>query len=87
MKISIFLSLLVLANLSITRSQQWQVHSDYWTATDALGRTTPGSNEAGPERSDKFIAMFYWTWHTDNLAEFSPVMNVSEILAAVREKL
>jgi hypothetical protein len=24
--------------------------------------------------------MFYFTWHTDNLADFSPVMNITEIL-------
>lgn len=58
----------------------WKINSDYWTATDALGRRTPARSEAGPVRDGKYVAMFYWTWHTDNLAEFSPVMNTSQIL-------
>jgi hypothetical protein len=75
---------LVLAILLLpmgAQSQDWKVNSDYWTATDALGRTTPNQSDVGASRNDKFIAMFYWTWHTDNLADFSPVMNISEILA------
>jgi len=68
----------------VSTAQEWRVNSDYWTATDALGRSTPSRNETGPKR-DKFIAMFYWTWHTDGLAEFSPVMNVSQILARFPE--
>ena len=60
--------------------QTWQVNSDFWTATDALGRTTPTAEEAGPVRDGKYVAIFYWTWHTDQLADFSPVMNTSEIL-------
>ena len=60
--------------------QNWKVNSNYWTATDALGRKTPNQSEVGSKKSDKYIAMFYWTWHTDNLAEFSPVMNISDIL-------
>ncbi|MBN1347812.1 hypothetical protein JXJ21_00225 [candidate division KSB1 bacterium] len=61
-------------------SQDRNVNSYYWSATDALGRRTPTSDETGSTRDGKFIGMFYWTWHTDNLAEFSPVMNVSQIL-------
>jgi len=61
-------------------SQEWKVNSNYWTATDALGRKLADQKDTGPVREDKYIAMFYWTWHTDNLAEFSPVMNISEIL-------
>ncbi len=60
--------------------QNWKVNSNYWTATDALGRKTPTRSEVGAKKSDKYIAMFYWTWHTDNLADFSPVMNITEIL-------
>ena len=66
-------------------SQDWKVNSTYWTATDALGRKLADQDETGPVREDKYIAMFYWTWHTDNLAEFSPVMNISEILSQYPE--
>lgn len=56
------------------------ISSDHWVATDALGRNTPEFQDAGPVKPNKYVGMFYWTWHTDNLAGFSPVMNVTEIL-------
>ena len=56
------------------------VSSDHWVATDALGRKLPAFEEAGPLKQDKYVGMFYWTWHTDGLAKFSPVMNCTEIL-------
>jgi len=62
------------------KSQEWKVSSDQWSATDALGRSTLQANDAGPVRDGKYIGMFYFTWHTDGLAEFDPVMNLTEIL-------
>jgi len=32
-------------------------------ATDALSRKLPTFSEVGKEKSDKFVGMFYWTWH------------------------
>lgn len=49
-------------------------------ATDALGRHLPMYNEVGTPKTDKKVGLFYWTWHTDNLADFSPVLNITEIL-------
>ena len=49
-------------------------------ATDALGRKLPMRSEAGNQRNNKFVGIFYWTWHTDDNATFSPVMNITEIL-------
>ncbi len=40
------------------------VRSDIWVATDALGRVVPGFTECGPVRKDKWVGIFYWTWHT-----------------------
>ena len=48
-------------------------------ATDALGRKLPFKSEAGNQRN-KLVALFYWTWHTDGNATFSPVLNITEIL-------
>jgi hypothetical protein len=48
-------------------------------ATDALGRKLPVKSETGSQRN-KLIALFYWTWHTDGNATFSPVLNITEIL-------
>ncbi len=33
-------------------------------ATDALGRKLVTSKEAGLPRGEKFVGLFYWTWHT-----------------------
>ncbi len=38
-------------------------YADTWVATDALGRTQPDINTAGPARKDKWVGIFYWTWH------------------------
>ena len=49
-------------------------------ATDALGRKLPTKSDTGIKRKDKYVGLFYWTWHTDGNATFSPVMNITEIL-------
>lgn len=66
----------------IIRAQTWDIKSDYWSATDALGRKTPTESEVGNVKNDKYVGIFYWTWHSDNNADFSPVMNVSQIIKA-----
>jgi len=39
------------------------LQSDTWVATDALGRTQPTQDEVGPPKQDKWVGIFYWTWH------------------------
>ncbi len=39
------------------------LHADTWVATDALGRTQPTIDEARPVQKDKWVGIFYWTWH------------------------
>ncbi len=39
------------------------VYADTWVATDALGRTVPGFQECGSIKKNKWIGIFYWTWH------------------------
>ena len=48
-------------------------------ATDALGRKLPVKSETGNQRN-KLVGIFYWTWHTDGNATFSPVLNITDIL-------
>ena len=38
------------------------VRPDLWTATDGLGRTLPTYKDVG-DKKDKYVGMFYWTWH------------------------
>jgi hypothetical protein len=40
------------------------VFADTWVAVDGAGREVPGFEECGPRRKDKFVGIFYWTWHT-----------------------
>jgi len=76
--ISIFALLMVAANLfaQVTGYN----YGNGLPATDALGRRLPVRAEAGNERNNKLVGLFYWTWHTDGNATFSPVMNITEIL-------
>jgi len=39
------------------------LYSDTWVATDALGRTQPTIAETGPAKPEKWVGIFYWTWH------------------------
>ena len=49
-------------------------------ATDGLGRKLPMATEVGDVRSDRFVGLFYWTWHTN----FSSMeaFDVTKFLAA-----
>ena len=40
--------------------------SDTWVATDALGRELPDYKTCGATKSNKFVGIFYWTWHIKN---------------------
>lgn len=48
--------------------------------TDALGRKLPDHSEVGDLKKDKFIGLFYWTWHTQQ-SKNNPPLNVTEYLA------
>ncbi|TAN13662.1 MAG: hypothetical protein EPN37_13280 [Chitinophagaceae bacterium] len=49
-------------------------------ATDALGRRLPGYKEVGGPRKDKYVGIFYWTWHTGNAYEKKGPNDVTKIL-------
>ncbi|MBL7649980.1 MAG: hypothetical protein JNK74_27720 [Candidatus Hydrogenedentes bacterium] len=44
-------------------AQPVDLMSDTWVATDALGRTQPTIDETGPVKPEKWVGIFYWTWH------------------------
>ncbi len=56
------------------------VLSDHWAGTDALGRKVREHKQAGPEKKDKVVAMFYWTWHQGNDDTTYAVKNITEIV-------
>lgn len=60
--------------------------SDHWMLTDALGRKACGYDEAGDRKEDRFVGMFYWTWHQGfdaaggNDDTSVEVKNISEVI-------
>lgn len=62
------------------RSQQPANYRSELIATDALGRRSPGYQQTGPLRKDKFVGLFYWTWHT-RPGMANPPFNTTEYLA------
>ena len=55
-------------------------------ATDALGRKLVSYDSAGKARKDRFVGLFYWTWHT-NFSNCASVHDVSKILEAHPEAI
>ena len=62
------------------------VNSDQWAATDALGRKVREFKDAG-NRKEKFVALFYWTWHQGNDDTTYPVKNITEIVRKYPEAM
>lgn len=56
-------------------------------ATDALGRKLPSVVEAGMPKKDKYIAIFYWTWHQGNDDTTYQVKNITEIVRKYPEAM
>lgn len=57
--------ILLLAMLTLRGSVfavDWDLHSDSWVATDALGRRLLSYKECGPPRKDRFVGIFYFLW-------------------------
>ena len=50
-----------------------------WAAVDGLGRTVAGYEEVGDKDEDKFVGVFYWTWHLSQ-SSGKKAYNVTEII-------
>ncbi len=57
----------------------YDVKSDTWAAVDGLGRVLPMNDETGGER-ERFVGLFYWTWHVGQASWAGRVVNVNEVL-------
>jgi len=62
------------------------VNSDQWAATDALGRKVREYNQTCNKKRDKFVAMFYWTWHQGKDTT-SHVRNITDIIRKYPEAM
>lgn len=63
------------------------VNSDQWAASDALGREVCSYENAGDKKDDKFVAMFYWTWHQGDDDTTYQVKNITEIVRKYPEAM
>lgn len=71
-------ALLILIAASSALAVDWDMKSDNWVATDALGRKLPGYAECGPPRKDRYVGIFYFIWHQGG----SGPHDITKILAA-----
>lgn len=65
--------------------QGGDIYADTWVATDSIGRSAPGYEQCGPYKSDKWVGIFYWTWHTAGRG--GPYDNTKLIASAVDGKI
>jgi hypothetical protein len=63
----------------------WDLWSDTWVATDALGRHVPAFAEVGPPRADRTVGIFYFLWHGAHI-QGGPY-DVTRILAQAAEAM
>ena len=55
------------------------VRPDTWVATDGLGRTLSGYNDVRENTNDRFVGLFYWTWHGDHAKTTVP-RNIQQLM-------
>lgn len=65
---------------SAASTRDYDLFSDTWVATDALGRKLPVGSEVRAPRKDKTVAVFYFLWH--GLHGTPGPLDISKMLAA-----
>ncbi len=55
---------------------------DTYAATDALGRSLSTNEQTGGLREDRFVGLFYWTWHVSQAKGVNTPKNVNQIVTA-----
>jgi len=65
----------------------WDTYSDTWAATDELGRSLPGYEQTGAKKDDKYVGIFYNTWHHDYMqsalsGDSKAPRNITQLLTA-----
>lgn len=74
--ISLLISLITIfvgSVFTVSADTDSKVNPSTWAATDGLGRTLSSFEETGTVKKDKFVGMFYWTWHYPWTADTKPV--------------
>lgn len=76
--INFILSFLLFATILPGRAVSHASDPSTWTAVDGLGRKLPDQSEVGSVRKDRYVGIFYWTWH-DFFSVWEP-RNITKIL-------
>lgn len=63
-----------------------QVQPGSWGAVDGLGRVLSGTGEVRTEQKDRFVGLFYWTWHC-NFADSTTPRVAGEIVKQYPEAI
>lgn len=69
---AIFLAIIIMIG-SLAFSAAAAVSPTTWTAVDGLGRTLSDFEATGEKREDRFVGMFYWTWHFRWVNDHEPI--------------
>lgn len=60
---------------------------DTYSAADGLGRVLPTNEETGDPDEEKFVGMFYWTWHVGQSNSVERIVNVNNIIEQYPEAI
>ncbi len=47
----------------MTGTEQNEIDPTQWVAVDGLGRTVSTYENTGAPRQNRYVGIFYWTWH------------------------
>lgn len=54
--------------------------TDTYSAVDGLGRPVAMNDETGEYREDRFVGLFYWTWHVSHSKSVETPVNVNNVV-------
>lgn len=70
--IAIIMATIILTG-TFSLSAAASVKPSTWAAVDGLGRTLSDCTQTVTRRGDRFVGMFYWTWHYPWINEHEPI--------------
>ncbi len=76
---NIFIILLLACTLSVAQDTSIN-YGNGLPATDALGRELADPSKTGEKKKEKYVAMFYWTWHQGDDDTTYQIKNITEIV-------
>lgn len=66
-------------NVQFEWPEELDAMPDTWVATDGLNRNIDTNDTTGEVRKDRFVGMFYWTWHSGHAKQSRALDNTKII--------